>query len=556
MRRAFLVVSSLVTLAILALGLVWPTILWSLLIVLPLIAVGLYDMQQRAHSLRRNFPLVGRGRWLAEKLRPYIRQYLLESDTDGAPINRMFRSVVYQRAKRENETVPYGTRVDTYRLGYEWIGHSLAAIRVEEIDPDLRVTVGGPACRQPYSASVLNISAMSFGALSRNAILALNQGARQGGFYHNTGEGGLSPFHLEPGGDIVWQIGTAYFGCRNDQGDFCPDTFRDKACLPNVKMIEIKLSQGAKPGHGGILPADKNTPEIAAIRDVPPGTQVNSPPTHTAFDSPLGLIDFIDRLRALSDGKPVGFKLAIGRKSEFVAICKAMIERESYPDFITVDGGEGGTGAGPIEYSNSVGMPLREAVAFVDDCLTGFGLREHIRVIASGKILTGFHLVKNLALGADICNSARGMMLALGCVQSLTCNTNRCPTGVATQNPDLYRGLVVPDKATRVVQFHQGTVHATAELLSSTGLRHPSELNRTHIYRRVSPEAVRRYDQVFPYLRAGDLLSGRPSEDWQLVLDEALAESFQPQHCLTCINEQCCEVEPTRQPVSPMETQS
>ncbi|MFW6322331.1 MAG: FMN-binding glutamate synthase family protein [Guyparkeria sp.] len=546
MRRAFLLVSSLVTAAIALFAFLWPTLLWAYLIVLPLVAVGLYDMRQHRHTLLRNYPLVGRGRWLAEKLRPFIRQYLLESDTDGAPISRMFRSVVYQRAKRENETVPYGTRVDTYRLGYEWIGQSLAALAVEELDPDLRVTVGGPQCRQPYSASVLNISAMSFGALSRNAILALNRGAREGGFYHNTGEGGLTPFHLEPGGDLVWQIGTAYFGCRDDHGNFCPDTFRDKACLPNVKMIEIKLSQGAKPGHGGILPAEKNTPEIAAIRDVPPGTAIISPPAHTAFDSPLGLIDFVDRLRELSDGKPVGFKLAIGRKSEFVAICKAMVERGRYPDFITVDGGEGGTGAAPIEYSNSVGMPLREAVAFVDDCLTGFGLREHVRVIASGKILTGFHLVKNLALGADICNSARGMMLALGCVQSLTCNTNRCPTGVATQDPRRYAGLVVPDKATRVAQFHRGTVHATAELIASAGIRHPHELNRTHIYRRISPEAVRRYDQIFPYLRPGDLLDGQPSEDWQLMLDEAHADSFRPRDCLTRIDRECCSVASAR----------
>ena len=543
MRRFTLPGMAGVSLVVIVTGLFWPPVLWSLLLLLPLVAAGLHDRFQTRHSLRRNFPLVARARWLAEALRPYVRQYLLESDTDGAPINRMFRSIVYQRAKRESETVPFGTRVDTYRSGYEWIGQSLAALRVEDMDTDLRVTVGGPACRQPYSSSVLNISAMSFGALSCNAILALNRGARQGGFSHNTGEGGLSPYHLEGGGDIVWQIGTGYFGCRNDAGDFCPDTFREKACLPNVKMIEIKLSQGAKPGHGGILPADKNTPEIAAIRDVPVGTQVNSPPTHTAFDGPLGLIDFIDRLRELSDGKPVGFKLAVGRKSEFVAICKAMVERGRYPDFITVDGGEGGTGAAPMEYSNSVGMPLREAVAFVDDCLTGFGVRQHIRVIASGKILTGFHLVKNLALGADIGNSARGMMLALGCVQSLTCNSNRCPTGVATQDPSLYRGLVVPDKADRVEHFHRGTVHATAELLSSAGVRHPWELNRTQIYRRVGPEAVRRYDEIFPYLQAGELLEIPPEGKWQLLMDEASAETFQPRYCLTRIHEECRPVE-------------
>jgi glutamate synthase domain-containing protein 2 len=362
----------------------WPPVLWALVIVVPLALVGVYDIFQPQHSIRRNFPLFGRGRWFMEAIRPYIRQYLVEADTDGAPINRMFRSVVYQRAKNELDTVPFGTRVDTYRTGYEWIGHSLAAIDVAKTDSDLRVSVGGPACLQPYQASILNISAMSFGALSQNALLALNSGAKRGGFSHNTGEGGISPYHLEHGGDLVWQIGTAYFGCRDAQGNFSDDAFREQAALASVRMIEIKLSQGAKPGHGGILPADKNTPEIARARGVEPGTQVNSPPGHSAFDSPLGLVRFVARLRALSGGKPIGFKLAIGRRSEFIAICKAMVETGIAPDFITVDGGEGGTGAAPLEYTNSVGMPLREALAFVDDSLTGFGLRQDIRIIASG----------------------------------------------------------------------------------------------------------------------------------------------------------------------------
>ncbi|MCL7744838.1 FMN-binding glutamate synthase family protein [Guyparkeria hydrothermalis] len=537
MHRRFLATAASILAVIIVLGLLWPPLWWLLLVAVPLVGIGVYDMLQSRHSLRRNFPLLARGRWVMERMRPYIRQYLLESDTDGRPISRMFRSVVYQRSKRQSETVPYGTCVDTYRLGYEWLGQSMAAIDVSEIDPDLRVTVGGPQCRQPYSASVLNISAMSYGSLSPAAILALNRGARLGGFSHNTGEGGLSPHHLEHGGDLVWQIGTGYFGCRDDQGRFCPTTFREKARLPAVKMIELKISQGAKPGHGGILPAEKNTPEIAAIRDVPSGTRIESPPAHSAFDSPQGLIDFIEELRELSDGKPVGIKLAIGRKSEFLAIGKAMVERGIYPDFITVDGGEGGTGAAPIEYANSVGMPLREALAFVDDSLTGFGIRQHIRVIASGKIFTGFHLVKNLALGADLCNSARGMMLALGCVQSLTCNTNRCPTGVATQNPDLYRGLVVPDKAERVCHFHQGTLAATAELLSSAGLRHPEELNRTHLYRRVSPESICRYDEIFPYVKKGCFLGDDPPERYALELSEARADNFLPETCLTEIRE-------------------
>lgn len=541
MRRTFILFTAGSLAAVALLQLIWPPVVWALLLLVPLILLGLYDMFQQRHALKRNFPLFGRGRWIMEWLRPFIRQYLMESDTDGAPINRMFRSIVYQRAKGARETVPFGTQLDTYRSGYEWIGHSLSAIDVAEVEPDMRIQVGGPACRQPYSASVFNISAMSFGALSRNAILALNGGAKAGGFYHNTGEGGISRYHLEPGGDLVWQIGTGYFGCRDAAGHFSAEAFREKALLPGVKMIEIKLSQGAKPGHGGILPADKNTPEIAAIRGVVAGTRVNSPATHSAFSSPLGLLDFVRQLRELSDGKPVGFKLSIGRRSEFIAICKAMVSSGITPDFITVDGGEGGTGAAPLEYSNSVGTPLREALAFVDDCLTGFGLRQDIRIIASGKMISGFHLVKNLALGADICNSARGMMLALGCVQSLTCNSNHCPTGVATQDPRLYRGLVVSDKAQRVAQFHARTLHATAEIIASAGLCHTRELTRTHIYRRINQESVRRYDQVFSYIEPGSLLAGEAPEGYRLDLEEATPDSFMPERCLTRLNRQPLE---------------
>jgi glutamate synthase domain-containing protein 2 len=532
MQSSFSKIASTTLLAIAALAAAWPPALWSLTVVLPLIILGIRDLLQTEHAIRRNYPLFGRGRWIMEALRPYVRQYFVESDTDGVPINRMFRSVAYQRAKGADETVPFGTRVNTYRTGYEWIGHSLAAIDVDQVD-DLRVQVGGPDCRQPYCASVFNISAMSFGALSRNAILALNQGAKEGGFAHNTGEGGISSHHLEHGGDLVWQIGTGYFGCRDPRGRFCAEAFREKAGLPAVKMIEIKLSQGAKPGHGGILPAGKNTPEIAAIRGVEPDTQVDSPATHSAFDSPPGLARFIEKLRELSSGKPIGLKLAIGRKSEFVALCKAMVETGIRPDFITVDGGEGGTGAAPLEYTNSVGMPLREALAFVVDCLTGFDLKRHIRVIASGKILSGFHLVKNLALGADICNSGRGMMLALGCVHSLTCNSNRCPSGIATQDPRLYRGLVVPDKAQRVARFHAKTVHATADLISSAGLYHTNELNRTHIYRRVSQDSILRYDQIFPYVKTGSLLMGPIPDVFALLMQEACSERFAPRQFLT-----------------------
>jgi len=506
MRFWFFVTTLIIVAAISIVYLFWPPVLWALIIVIPPTLVGIYDTFQTRHSLRRNFPLYARVRWFMEILRPFIQQYLLESDTDGAPINRMFRSIVYQRAKDDLDSVPFGTRLNTYRNGYEWIGHSISAISHSQVE-DLQITVGGPDCRQPYRASVLNVSAMSFGALSRNAILALNRGARIGGFAHNTGEGGISPYHLEGGGDLIWQVGTGYFGCRDRRGNFAPDDFREKASLDVVRMIEIKLSQGAKPGHGGILPAEKNTPEIAAIRSVEPGTQVDSPPGHSAFDSARGLLDFAARLRELSAGKPVGIKLAIGRKSEFIDICKAMAETGIMLDFITVDGGEGGTGAAPLEYANSVGMPLREALAFVDDCLTGFDLRQHVKVIASGMILTGFHLVKNLALGADLCNSARGMMLALGCVQSLVCNTNRCPTGVATQDPRLYRGLVVTDKAQRVARFHEKTVLATAEIIASAGLRHTSALNRTHIFRRIDQQKICSYDEVFPCVQPGSLLA-------------------------------------------------
>ena len=507
----------------------WPNFAAILLPVLAvLLIIGLYDFWQTKHTLLRNYPLFGHGRWLMEWLRPYIRQYLIESDTDGAPIHRMFRSVVYQRAKGEKDTVPFGTRVDTYRPGYEWIGHSLSAISLSEVDSSLRVKVGGPDCKQPYSASIFNISAMSFGSLSRHAVLALNAGAKAGDFYHNTGEGGISCYHLEHGGDLVWQIGTGYFGCRDSAGQFCPDTFQQNALTDSVKMIEIKLSQGAKPGHGGILPAEKNTEEIAQIRHISPGEIVESPPTHSSFSTPFGLLDFIAQLRELSDGKPIGFKLSIGRKSEFMAICKAMVEKRIFPDFITVDGGEGGTGAAPLEYTNSVGMPLREALAFVDDCLTGFAIRHHIKIIASGKILTGFHLVKNMALGADICNSARGMMLALGCVQSLTCNSNRCPTGVATQDPKLYRGLVVNDKSHRVKAFQTETVKATSEMIASAGLRHTTALDRVHIHRRTDHATIMRYDELFPRPTQGCFLSASIPEAFQQDFDEANPNQFCP----------------------------
>ncbi len=528
MRRLFIICSGLLVLTLLALGTIWKPALWLLLIALPLIAVGVYDMLQTSHSLWRNFPLVARGRWVMEFFRPFLRQYLLESETDGTPIPRMFRSVVYQRSKGARDTVPFGTKIDTYREGYEWIGHSLAA-RSEQINvAEHRIRVGGRDCKQPYDASLLNISAMSFGSLSKNAVLALNEGAAKGGFAHNTGEGGATPYHLEKGGDLIWQIGTGYFGCRTLDGEFSEEAFAEVAGQSAIKMIEIKLSQGAKPGHGGILPAIKNTAEIARIRGVKENTTVYSPASHSAFSTPLEMMQFIARLRELSGGKPIGFKLCVGRNSEVVALCKAMLETGIVPDFITVDGGEGGTGAAPLEFSNSIGMPLRDGLAFVDDCLTGFDLRGETRLIASGKIFSGFHLVKNLALGADICCSARGMMLALGCVQSLICNTNHCPTGVATQDEGLAQGLVVADKNERVAKFHHETVERALEIVAAAGLGTTAELNRTHIFRRINFAEVRRYDEIFPYLAKGSLLAKNPPESFALALRESTAESFMP----------------------------
>lgn len=516
----------------------WHPLMWLLPLTTLALIIAIYDANQHHHSILKNYPLVGRARWLIESMRPFIQQYILESDTDGKPISRMYRSIVYQRAKDAIDSSPYGTQLDTYRPGYEWIGHSLSAMEIDEMDENPRVIIGGTCCEHPYSASILNISAMSFGALSANAVQALNKGAAKGGFYHNTGEGGLTPYHLDNGGDIVWQIGTGYFGCRNKDGSFNADLFKEKAVHPNVKMIEIKLSQGAKPGHGGILPADKNTPEIARVRGVEPHTQVDSPPRHTAFSTPLEMMDFIKSLRTLSGGKPVGFKLSLGRKSEFIAICKAMVETGIYPDFITVDGGEGGTGAAPLEYANSIGFPLREALAFVDDCLMGFDLRKHIKLIASGKIFTAFDIVKNLSLGADLCNSARGMMLALGCVQSLSCNTNKCPTGVATQDPKLARGLVVEDKYERVYRFHKKTITAFMDILSSTGHAGHEQLNRTHIFRRVNQAEIKRYDEIFPHVKRGTLLGDDLPEAFKLHVKEASARSFMPQSHLSKIEEE------------------
>lgn len=504
MRRLFVVIAAVVLALVGVTALVWPPVLWSLVVLGPLITLGVMDMVQTRHSVRRNFPLIGHGRYLMELIRPEINQYFVESNNDGKPFSRNDRSVVYARAKGELDTMPFGTQRDVYAVGYEWINHSLAPVHP---DPAFeRVTVGGPDCRQPYSASILNVSAMSYGSLSKNAVLALNAGAKMGNFAHNTGEGGLSHYHLDPGGDIIWQIGTGYFSCRNRDGTFSIAEFTKRATLPNVKMIEIKLSQGAKPGHGGILPAKKLTPEIVEIRGVEPGKDVISPPAHTAFSSPRGLLEFVQTLREASGGKPVGFKLCVGKRHEFLGVVKAMLETGILPDFITVDGGEGGTGAAPMEFSDSVGTPLNDGLSFVHNALSGAGVRGHIRLIASGKVNTGFQIATKVALGADMCNAARAMMFALGCIQALRCNSNKCPTGVATQDPELVAGLVVEDKSVRVARYHQETVKSFFEVLGAAGLSRPSDLKPWYVNRRVSALETRTYATLYPLVTPNSLL--------------------------------------------------
>ena len=527
MRKIFVVSSVMIIALILVWAWFWIDALFALILVVPFIYMGFVDMAQERQAIRRNFPLLGRLRYVFEDMRPKIQQYFVESDTDGAPINRNERSVIYQRAKKQIDTIPFGTQLNVYAEGYEWMTHSINPLDHNKLDHNPRVRVGNKDCKQPYDASVLNISAMSFGSLSANAIEALNAGAKIGGFAHNTGEGGLSPYHLKHGGDIIWQIGTGYFGARDENGVFSPDAFKKNATRPEVKMIEIKLSQGAKPGHGGILPAKKNTPEIAAIRLVKPGTTVFSPPYHSAFNTPIGLIQFVKQLRELSGGKPIGFKLCIGRKSEFLGICKAMVQLNTYPDFITIDGGEGGTGAAPPEFTNFVGMPLLDAIAFADDALRGFGIREHIKIDASGKILTGFNIIRAMALGADFCNSARAMMMALGCIQALECNKNTCPTGVATQDPYFTKGLVIDDKKQRVANFHKNTVGSFVELLSCAGLDHPEKINRTHVYRRVFMNMVKTYAEIYPPIPDGCLLDNSDAPiEYESYLNQATADAF------------------------------
>lgn len=473
---------------------------------LGLSALGAWDLVQPRHAILRNYPVIGHMRWLFEGIRPEIRQYLIESDRDEVPFSREVRSLVYQRAKGVEDKRPFGTREDVYEAGYAWLTHSIAARHVQ--DRDFRVRVGGADCAKPYDVSLYNISAMSFGALSANAILALNKGARKGGFAHDTGEGGISRHHREGGGDLIYEIGTGYFGCRDSRGRFDDARYADQASLDQVKMIEVKLSQGAKPGHGGMLPASKVTPEIAEARGVPIGVDCISPPAHAAFSTPLEFMEFLSLLRELSGGKPVGFKLCIGHRREFMCMVKAMLETGIIPDFIVVDGKEGGTGAAPLEFANHIGTPLVEGLSFVHNALRGAGLRDRVRLGASGKLVTAFDVARSCALGADWCNSARGFMFAIGCIQAQACHTNCCPTGVATQDPLRQRALDVDDKSRRVANFHRNTLKAVADMVGAAGLERPADLRPQHFNVRQNSGETVTGDVALPELPEGSLVDG------------------------------------------------
>jgi glutamate synthase domain-containing protein 2 len=498
-----------------------------LLVFAPLLVLGLYDLAQPRHSITRNYPVIGHLRFFLEGMGPELHQYFVESNTSGRPFDRDQRRMMYERAKNHEGIKPFGTELDVNDTGYGFLAQTIAPKPVAvDASTTLRVKVGGRECRDPYSASILNISAMSFGSLSANAITALNAGAKLGGFAHNTGEGGFSRYHREPGGDVVWQIGTGYFGCRADDGTFDAGLFAEQASSEQIKMIELKISQGAKPGHGGILPAAKVTPEIAEARRVPVGANCFSPPGHSAFSTPIGLLEFIATLREKSGGKPVGFKICVGDPSEFFAICKAMLETGIKPDFITVDGGEGGTGAAPIEFSNHLGMPLREGLLLVNNALVGIGVRDDLKIAASGKLVSSYKMAWAMALGADWCNVARGFMFSLGCIQAQSCHTNRCPVGVATQNGRLQRGLDVENKAHRVHNFHRNTVEGFAEMTAACGLEHPNDFAPHQIYERISPHEVRRFDQLYHFFSPGQLLDGVAVPILQSAWDRASATSF------------------------------
>ncbi|WP_235581051.1 FMN-binding glutamate synthase family protein [Pseudorhodoferax sp. Leaf265] len=520
--------------AVVLLPMAWPAWL-ALLVFAGLSGTGVHDLRQTRHAILRNYPVIGHMRFLLEFIRPEIRQYFIESDAEAAPFSRAQRSLVYQRAKGDPDNRPFGTHLDVSLLGYEWINHSMQPTRLA--GHDFRVDIGdtgAPAhthpCTQPYSASVFNISAMSFGALSANAIQALNRGAKLGSFAHDTGEGSISQYHRQHGGDLIWEIGSGYFGCRNDDGSFSPERFVVNATDPQVKMVEIKISQGAKPGHGGVLPGPKVTTEIAAARGVPVGIDCISPSSHSAFGTPLQMMHFIAELRRLSGGKPVGFKFCLGHPWEWFAIVKAMLQTGITPDFIVVDGAEGGTGAAPVEFSDHVGAPLQEGLLMVHNTLVGVNLRQRIKIGCAGKVITAFDVARMMALGADWCNSARGFMMALGCIQAQACHTGHCPTGVTTQDPVRQQALVVPAKAERVHNFHRSTLHALQELVQAAGLEHPQQITAHHIVRRISDTEVRLLSNLITRVAPGALLGPVDAlhNVFRYYWPIATADSFQP----------------------------
>lgn len=519
----FYLISAISLLLIAIIAPFWHDILYLLILVIPYIAIGIYDLNS-THNVLRLYPVIGHLRYMFEFIRPEIQQYFVNTNLSGRPYNREQRDLIYRRAKKVRDTMPFGTQRDITDIGYDIAYHSLSPKKVSK--EHTRVMVGGQFCKQPYNASRLNISAMSFGAISATAVLAMNKGAKLGNFAHNTGEGGLSDHHLAGGGDIIWQLGTAYFGCRKPDGNFDPDLFKQKANLDVVKMIEIKLSQGAKPSHGGVLPGVKVSEEIARIRGIPVGETCYSPAAHSSFSTPEGLLEFITQLRELCGSKPVGFKLCIGKKSDFMGICKAMLKTGVTPDFITVDGAEGGTGAAPVEYSNRLGMPGNEAVVFVESCLRGTNLRDKIKLITSAKISSGFNMLSKIALGADMCNVARPMMFAVGCIQALRCNTDTCPTGVTTQDPRRIKAIDVEEKKFHVANYHEMTMDSFLDLTGAIGLSSPDDAGPEHIYRRVSDHVVKNYDEIYHYAVPGSFLDGTINPQFADDWEAASAEQF------------------------------
>ncbi|WNI27131.1 FMN-binding glutamate synthase family protein [Streptomyces sp. ITFR-16] len=478
--------------------------------------LGVRDLTQRHHTVLRNYPVIGHARFLMEAVRPELQQYFVERNFDGRPFDRDVRSIVYQRAKGTDAEEPFGTERDVYRTGHEFLVPSMAPCPVPDIPP--RVRIGGPDCTRPYDMALLNVSAMSFGSLSSNAVLALNTGAAGGRFAQDTGEGGISDYHLRPGGDLVWEIGTGYFGCRTEDGGFDADKFAEGAAREQVKCVSLKLSQGAKPGIGGVLPGSKVNAEIAAVRGVPEGRTVVSPPYHQVFSTPRELVRFVARMRDLAGGKPAGFKLCVGSRQQFLAVCKAMAEEGTAPDFIIVDGAEGGTGAAPLEFADHVGMPLTEGLLTVHNALVGTGLRDRVKIGVSGKVATGADLVKRLLQGADYANSARAMMFAVGCIQAQRCHTNKCPTGVTTQDPRRARALNVADKSVRVQRFQQATVDSALQIMASMGVTHPDRLRPHMLRRRTTPQSLRSFEEMYEWLAPGQLLTGPPpswAADWE-----------------------------------------